>query len=161
MGFFFKLLLKAGLTLGVVVLGYKFILPAMTGGGFQVPSLSNNSAKGVEGLGNATVDKDVTVYQWVDDKGVTHIDSTPPVGQSNYTRKTVNANTNVLQATKLRETEATQAKKQPRVAKVKNTYSAEGIKNIMDSAKDLQGQAGQRSADQEQILNDIMSGNSR
>jgi len=156
-GFFFKLLLKAGLALGVVVLGYKFILPAITGGGFQIPG----SEKSIKDLVSPTTDKTVTVYQWVDEKGVTHIDSTPPAGQRNYERKTVNANANVLQATKQRNAEPEQARQGSRTAKVKNTYSAEGIINIIDSAKDLQKDAGQRSADQEKTLNDIMGGNRR
>jgi len=155
-GFFFKLLLKAGFTIGVMVIGYKFILPSIMGtGGFQMPNIANDAANGLDELSNSVTQKDVTVYQWVDDNGVTHYGGTPPAGQGAYEEKTIHADTNLVQAQKARETEEKQQQRS-RTAKIGSIYSPEGIKNTLDGARDLQNQANDRTAEQERILNEIM-----
>ncbi|VAW63866.1 hypothetical protein MNBD_GAMMA10-666 [hydrothermal vent metagenome] len=157
MGFFFKLLLKAGFTIGIMVIGYKFILPAMMGtGGFELPGVVEEATDKLDGIGNSITQEDVTVYQWVDDKGITHYGGTPPTGQGEYEKKTISANTNLMQAQKAPQQEEEKPGKRSRVAKIGSIYSPEGIKDTIDSAKDLQGEANERAAEQEKILNDIM-----
>jgi len=155
-GFFVKLMLKAGFTIGVMVIGYKFILPAMVGtGGFQMPGIASDAADGLGELSNSVSQKDVTVYQWVDDKGVTHYGGVPPKGPGSYEEKTIYANTNLMQAQKAREEEKKQEQRS-RTAKIGSIYTPGGIKDTIDSAKDLQSQANERGAEQQKILDEIM-----
>lgn len=159
MGFFFKLLLKAGITLGVMFIGYKYILTG-GGGSFQIPGMSNvteQAQKGVTELGNALPEKDVTVYQWVDDKGVTHFGGTPPTGQGTYDKKEIRANTNLLNAYKSPAVEDKKPGQRPRVSKVGNLYSPEGVKNLMDDAKGASDQINDRAAEQQKMLDDLMA----
>lgn len=158
MGFFIKLLLKAGITLGVMFIGYKYIL---TGGtdGFQLPGMSSVTEKmseGVSGLENAVVEEDVTVYQWVDDKGVTHFGGTPPTGQGTYDKKEIRTNTNLLNAYKAPEVEDKKPSQRSRVSSVGSVYSPEGVKNLMDDAKGVSDQMSDRAADQQKMLDDLM-----
>ncbi|MCW9048218.1 MAG: DUF4124 domain-containing protein [Gammaproteobacteria bacterium] len=158
MGFFIKLLLKAGITLGVMFIAYKYILTGGTGG-FQIPDLSSISEKipgGVSELENAVVEKDVTVYQWVDDKGVTHFGGTPPTGQGTYDKKEIRANTNLLNAYKAPEVEDKTPAQRSRVSKVGSLYSPEGVKNLMDDAKGTSDQLSDRAAEQQKMLDELM-----
>jgi len=156
-GFFIKLLLKAGITLGVMFIGYKYILTGGTGD-FQIPGLSSITEKvpsGVSDLENAVVEKDVTVYQWVDDKGVTHFGGTPPTGQGSYDKKEIRANTNLLNAFKAPQVEE-EKKAKSRVSMVGSVYSPDGAKDMMDDAKDTSKQMSEQMAKQEKMLQDIM-----
>lgn len=158
MGFLVKLLLKAGITLGVMFIGYKYILTGGSGG-FQIPDMSAITAqapKGVSGLGNAVVQKDITVYQWVDSDGITHFGGTQPTGQGAYTKKEIHANTNLLNAYKAPKKETRKSDNKSRVARVGSLYSPEGIKNLMDDTKNTSKQAENRMSEQEKLLNDLM-----
>ena len=157
MGFFIKLLLKAGITLGVMFIGYKYILTGGTGS-FQIPGMSTITEKipgGVSELENAVVEKDVTVYQWVDDKGVTHFGGTPPTGQGQYDKKEIRANTNLLNAYKAPKAEE-EKKARSRVSMVGSVYSPNGPKNLMDDSKETSEKMSERMAEQEKMLQDIM-----
>ncbi len=158
MGFIFKLLLKAGITLGVMFIGYKYILTGGDGG-FQIPGISDMVGKAPEGIseiGNAVIEKDVTVYQWVDDKGITHYGSTPPVGQGAYKKKEIRANTNLLNAYKAPEKEEQETTQKSRVSRIGNPYSPEGVKDLMGNAKDTSQQMNDRAEEQQKMLDEIM-----
>jgi len=155
--FFIKLLLKAGITLGVMFIGYKYILTGGIGE-FQIPGMENivnKAQKGVTDLGNAVVKEDVKVYQWVDDKGVTHYGSTPPTGQGAYEEKNIRADTNLLNAYKAPEKEE-EKKPVSRVSRVGSVYSPEGIKNLVDDAKDSTDKVSERMKQQQKMLDDLI-----
>jgi len=154
--FFVKLLLKAGITLGVMFIGYKYIL---TGGiGFQIPGMqdvTSKAGKSLGELGNAVVDKEVTVYQWVDAQGHTHYESTPPTGQGNYLKKSIRTSTNIMNAQKIAEEEEREETQKSRVARVGSVYSPEGVKDLMDDAKNTSKLLEDRAAEQEKLLNEL------
>lgn len=156
MSFFIKLLLKAGFTLGIMFLGYRFLLPNMGDIIPGMPGTTGGAAQGISELGNAVVEKDVTVYQWKDEHGVTHYGGTPPTGQGSYDKKEIRANTNVVQATKQTEEEDKPETQGSRIAKVGSIYSPEGVKNLMDDTKDLQKQMNDRTAEQDKLLDSLM-----
>ncbi len=158
MKFFFKLLIKAGVTLGIVFFGYKFILSGDSG--FKLPWVSDvadEASKGINELGNAIVKKDVTVYQWVDANGITQFGGTPPTGQGEYNKKQIRASTNVMQAFQSPSKEAEEPKQKSRVARVGSVYSPEGVKNMMDDAGNVTEQMNERMAEQEKLLNELMN----
>ena len=139
-------------------IGYKYILTGGTGE-FQLPGMPNvteTAQKGVTELGNALPEEDVTVYQWVDDKGVTHFGGTPPTGQGSYDKKEISANTNLLNAYKAPEVEEKKPTQRSRVSTVGSLYSPEGVKNLMDDAKGASDQINDRAADQQKMLDDLM-----
>jgi len=151
-----KMLISMLFTLGIILFASQYMLKNMGGiPGFS-STPSDNVTEGIKDLGNAVLDKDVTVYQWTDSAGVTHYGGTPPTGQGQYEKKTIHSNTNVMQAHKIAEEEE-ETVQQPRVASVGSVYSPEGVKDLMDDTKGLQEQMNQRMADQEKLLNDIMN----
>jgi len=151
-----KMLVSMLFTLGIILFASQYMMKNMGG----IPGFNNapssGAAEGLKDLGNAVLDKDVTVYQWTDSDGVTHYGGTPPTGQGQYEKKTIHSNTNVMQAQKQVE-----AKEEPvqrsRVARIGSVYSPEGIKGLMDDTKGLKDQMNQRAADQEKLLNEIMN----
>ena len=158
MGFLVKLLLKAGITLGVMFIGYKYILTGGIGG-FQIPGMENiakEASSGISTLENAVVDEDVTVYKWVDDKGVTHFGGTPPTGQGAYDKQEIRTNTNLMSAQKTQAEEEETKPTRGRVTQVGNIYSPEGIKDLMDDAKNTTQEMNDRSLEQKKILDDIL-----
>lgn len=152
MKFLVKLLLKAGVALGVLFVAYRFFLPGM--GGFQLPGMGDKAATGIKDLGNAVVEKDVTVYQWTDEQGVTHFGGTPPTGQGSYEKKEIRANTNVMQAMKQAEEEEA-PEERSRIARIGKAYTPEGVKDLMQDAKDVQKQMEDRAAEQQKILDEL------
>ncbi|RDH82515.1 MAG: hypothetical protein DIZ80_09520 [endosymbiont of Galathealinum brachiosum] len=156
MKFLFKLLLKAGVTLGVMFFGYQYILGG--GGVLKIPdisSITDSASKGVSDMGNAVVEKDVTVYQWKDEKGITHFGANPPIGQGTYEKKEIHANTNLLNAYKSpEEKEKTEQKSQ--VTRIGNIYSPDGAKKLMDDVKNTTSKANEQTEAQQKMLNDIL-----
>lgn len=152
MKFFVKLLLKAGVTLGVLFIAYRFLLPGM--GGFQMPGIPEKSAKGLGELGEPLVKQDVTVYQWKDKDGVTHFGGTPPTGHGTYEKKEIRANTNVMQALKIQEEEEEETSSQ-KVTTVGSPYSADGVKKLLDDAQGIQDQMNERKAATDELLNNL------
>jgi len=156
--FLVKLLLKAGITLGVMFIAYKYIL---TGGmnGFQIPGMENiakEASSGISTLENAVVDEDVTVYKWVDDKGVTHFGGTPPAGQGAYDKQEIRTNTNLMGAHKTQAAEEETKPARGRVTQIGNIYSPEGIKDLMDDAKNTSQEMNDRMLEQQKALDDLM-----
>lgn len=152
MKFFVKLLLKAGVTLGVLFIAYRFLLPGMDG--FQMTVTPDKSIKGLGELGEPLVEKDITVYQWKDKDGVTHFGGTPPTGQGTYEKKELRANTNVMQALKIQEEEEEETSSQ-KVTSVGSPYSAEGVKKLLDDAKGIEDQMNERKAAIDEVLNNL------
>lgn len=108
---------------------------------------------GVSGIGNAVTDKDVTVYQWVDEKGVKHYSNTPPAGQQAETLH-LRSDTNLIKAI---EPPAEKKPSRPKVTSIgggmTNPYSPGGAKKLMDDAKNVQELLNQRFERQQEILN--------
>jgi len=150
-----KMLIGMLLTAGVILFSSQYMLKNMGGiPGFNMGGASGEATKGLEELGNAVIQKDVTVYQWTDSSGVTHYGGTPPTGQGQYEKKMIHANTNVMDAHKIAEEEET-PKEQSRMARVGSLYSPEGVKGLMDDATGLQEQLNQRMEEQQKLLDSI------
>ena len=151
-----KMLISMLFTLGIILFASQYMLKNMGGiPGFN-GAPTGDASEGLKDLGNAVLDKDVTVYQWTDSAGVTHYGGTPPSGQGQYEKKTIHSNTNVMQAQKIAEEEEEPAQ-QGRVARIGSLYSPSGVKGLIDDTKGLQDQINQRTADQEKLLNNIMN----
>jgi hypothetical protein len=151
-----KMLISMVLTLGIVLFASQYMLKGMGG----IPGLGGSSdldSGGLNNLGNALQDEDVTVYQWTDEQGVTHYGSTPPTGQGSYEVKQIQANANLMQAHKPQAEEEEVDTQGPSVAKVGSLYTPEGVKGLMDDASKLQEQMNQRAADQEKMMQDLMN----
>ncbi len=150
-----KMLISMVLTLGVVLFASQYMLKGMGGipgfGGTSEPASS-----GLNNLGNALRDEDVTVYQWTDAQGVTHYGSTPPTGQGSYQVKQIQANANLMQAHKPQAEEEAVDTQGPKVAKVGSLYTPEGVKGMMDDASKLQEQLNQRTEEQEKMMQELM-----
>ena len=153
MKFLVKLLLKAGVTLGVLFIAYRFLVPGM--GGFQLPDFANKASESLGNVSDAVTEpEEVTVYQWTDEHGVTHFGGIPPTGQGAYETKEIRANANVLQRVKTPQEEE-EEKQASQVSKVGNPYSPEGVKNLIDDAKDIQKQMDERKSATDEILNNL------
>jgi len=155
-----KMLISMVLTLGIILFASQYMLNGGAGGimFFGTGSGSGDAPKGIEDLGNAILDEDVTVYQWTDAQGVTHYGGTPPTGQGEYAKKEIRANTNVVQAHKIAEEEEEEEPEQrSRMAKVGSVYSPEGIKDLMDDTTNLKDELNQRAADQEKLMESILN----
>lgn len=150
-----KMLISMVLTLGVVLFASQYMLKGMGGipgfGGTSEPASS-----GLNNLGNALRDEDVTVYQWTDEQGVTHYGSTPPTGQGSYQVKQIQANANLMQAHKSPAEEEEADTQGPKVAKVGTLYTPEGVKGMMDDASQLQEQMNKRVEEQEKMMQELM-----
>lgn len=151
-----KMLISMLFTLGIILFASQYMLKNMGGIPGFISTPAGDATGGIKDLGNAVLDKDVTVYQWTDSAGVTHYGGTPPTGQGQYEKKMIHSNTNVMQAHKIAKDEEEPVQKS-RVARIGSVYSPEGVKDLMDDAKGLQDQMNQRTADQEKLLNDIMN----
>jgi len=159
-----KMLISMLLTAGIILFSAQYMLKNMGGipGMNNIPGMGSaeNAAKGIGELGNAVLDKEVTVYQWTDSAGVKHYGGTPPTGQGQYEKKTIHSNTNIMQAQRQVEAEEEPVQRS-RVARIGSVYSPEGVKGLMDDAKGLQEQMNQRGAEQEKLLNEIMNPSSK
>lgn len=157
MTFFFKLLLKAGVTLGVMFIGYKFLIGGMSG--MQLPGLDDMAPDGLSELGDEisskVIQEDVTVYKWTDSQGVTHFGGTPPTGQGEYESKTIHANANTMNALKIPEEVEEEKARGSRITRVGSVYSPEGVKDVVTDAQDLQKMMDDRMAEQQELLNSL------
>jgi len=152
-----KMLISMVLTLGIILFASQYMLKGMGGIPGFGGGTTDDSASGLGELGNAVMEKDVTVYQWKDANGVTHFGGTPPTGQGNYETKQIHANTNLMQAHKSAAEEEESKPSGPRVAKVGSVYSPEGVKDLIDDTKGLKEQMDQRAAEQEKLMESIMN----
>ena len=151
-----KMLISMVLTMGIILFASQYMLNGGAGGIMIFGTGTGDTPKGIEDLGNAVLDEDVTVYQWTDAQGVTHYGGTPPTGQGEYAKKEIRANTNVVQAHKIVEEEE-EPEQRSRMAKVGSLYSPEGIKDLMDDTSNLKDELNQRAAEQEKLMESIMN----
>lgn len=150
-----KMLISMVLTLGIVLFASQYMLKGMGG----IPGFGGSSepaSSGLNNMGNALQDEDITVYQWTDAQGVTHYGSTPPTGQGSYEVKQIQANANLMQAHKSRPEEEEVDTQRSKVAKVGTLYTPEGVKGLMDDASKLKEQMNQHTAEQEKMMEELM-----
>lgn len=149
-----KMLISMLLTAGIILFSTYYMMNNMGGiPGFN-GGATEKASEGLKDLGNAVLEKDVTVYQWTDSAGVKHYGGTPPTGQGQYETRTIHSNTNLMQAQKpIKEEEKPEQKS--RMATVGSIYSPEGVKGLMDDAKGLQEQLNQRTIEQQKLMDSI------
>lgn len=152
MKFIIKLLLKAGVTLGVLFVAYQYLMPGMMGD-FSI-DFTQKASKGLENLSEVVVEKDVTVYKWTDKDGVTHFGGTAPTGQGDYEKKEISANANVVQRLKTPEEEAKE-EQTSQVTQLGSPYSADAVKDLMDDAKKIKKDMEERQSATDEILNNL------
>ena len=115
-------------------------------------------AKGIEGISNAVTDENVTVYQWVDEKGMKHFSSTPPEGKSVDALK-LSARANVIQSVKVPEKEEKPKTNGGQVTSVlmgqKSPYSPGGGKAMIDETMNLKNVLEQQMLDQQKMLDQV------
>ena len=80
-----------------------------------------------------------TLYKWVDADGKTQYSQTPPAEKITAQKITVDPNTNVVQAVKVREVDEPEQTEQPQIGQFDgSTYNPETVKQLMDDAKNVQ-----------------------
>lgn len=122
---------------------------------FSKESFSRENLTGVEGISNAVTDEAVTVYQWVDEKGVKHFSNSRPAGQA-VDELRMSPNANVIQSVKAVEEKA-EAKQGGQVISIlKSPYSPGGGKEIMDKTQGLKSTLDKRTQDQQKMMDQIM-----
>jgi hypothetical protein len=153
MGFVFKMMIP--LMLILLIYGY------MMGGDKVLDFIDRAPPKptGVENISSALTDKDVTIYQWVDEKGVKHFSSTPPQGQDAHELR-LSSKTNVIQSVKIPAKEEARPEKGRVTSVLKSPYSPGGGKEIIDQTLDLKDVMQQRMQQQQEMLEQI-SGHSK
>jgi len=167
---FFKLVIVVTvmLTVPYYFLGGSLPLPGFLQGMFSEDkkSLSATSVR---------TDRDVTVYKWVDENGRTHFGEKPPVGEVAETME-LKTNTNVMKAVKVPEPEQeedgfggtvislgkssasksdSEDEDEASDGGLENPYSPEGIKNLIDNAKNVSKMMNQRQKQQQNVINGI------
>jgi len=150
MGFIFKMMVPIILLL--LVYGYMMK-------GDKILNFMNNlpeeKAKGVGDISNAVTDEDVTVYQWVDEKGIKHFSNNRPEGRT-VDELRMSPKANVIQAIKSPEEKA-KPKKAGQVTSIsKSPYAPGGGKKLMDKTKGLKDTLDQRGQSQQDLLDQIM-----
>lgn len=156
----FRLILKMLLPLAIIGGGYAYLMGGgiMGGGdilGFLKPA--EDKPKGIEGLGNAVTDKNVTVYQWVDEHGQKHFSSTPPATNSPVKTVQLSPDTNVVKGFKAPEEEEKEEKRRPQVTSIGKLYTPEGVKDVVQDAQDVSNMLNERMAQQQEMM-EQMSG---
>lgn len=111
---------------------------------------------------NVVTDKQVTVYQWVDEQGVTQFSSTPPVGHVKVETLNLKPDTNVMKATAVPEEEEKPASG-PVVTSLGDStvYSPDGVKELMQNTKDVQDMMNQRMSEQQEFLDQLSGKNKK
>ncbi|MDH5471350.1 MAG: DUF4124 domain-containing protein [Gammaproteobacteria bacterium] len=150
-----KLLIKVSIIVGIMMaVPYYFYsggeMPGFLrdfglGGAEDKPALPGN-------FSNVTTDKEVTVYQWVDEHGRKQFGSAPPEGVE-AEAKNLKPAQNVISAFKIPEKEEsgdTAARQSDHI--IKNPYSPGVAKKLIDDAKNVQQLLDQRFENQNKIM---------
>jgi hypothetical protein len=136
----FKVVALLVITIGISHYGMYLMTgqSPLSGMSFSTPELPKLSAPS---LPKATD----TAYKWTDENGVTHYSSEAP---EHVQAKTiaVDPNTNIVQATKLREKTETKPNTapQPSVTPPGPLYDPQTVKKLMDDAKNVQNTLNER-----------------
>ena len=152
-----KLLFKVSLIVGVLV-----AVPYVMMGKGEMPDFLTGffdkkpeTVKLPENLSSVTTDSKVTVYQWVDEKGIKQFSSTPPPGQANVDTIKLSPNTNVVKAINVPEEEE-KPKQGPQVTNIlKSPYSVDGVKGMMEDSKGVQETMNKRMEEQQKLLDSL------
>ena len=122
-------------------------------GGVKVPEFSNpmDALEKANPL-NSSSEK-VQVYKWQDANGVWQFSSQPPAGQASVETIELSPNTNVMAPTPV-AAESDPAPTGPRVSVLggASPYSPDGVKQLVDQAKNVQEMLDERQKMQEQLL---------
>ncbi len=92
----------------------------------------------------------VQVYKWRDANGVMQFSSTPPTGRQ-AEHVTLDTNTNLMQAVKVKEKTEPKPEQQAQAAMPK-PYSVKGMKKVMDDARGVEEMLQKRHAEQQKML---------
>lgn len=112
-------------------------------------------AKVPKNIQTVVTDKQVEVYKWVDEHGVTQFSNLPPQDGGQSEKLVLSPETNVMDAVKIPEKEPAAAA-QPQVFSLSSPYSPGGMKKMVDDSRDLQETLNQRQAEQEQMMQDLL-----
>ncbi len=124
------------------------------GGGGGKESIASLKAKAPKNLTNVTTDKQVKVYKWVDENGVTQFSQTPPRLGGEAESLTLKPDTNIMQAYKAPKREPKQVSG-PKIFKT-NPYTPGGMKDMLNETAKVTEQMNQRQQEQNALLDQIM-----
>lgn len=125
------------------------------GGSVGKESIASLKAKAPKNVTNAVTDKKVQVYKWVDENGVMQFSQTPPRLGGEHESMTLQPDTNLMKAYKAPEKEP-EPKQTAKVFKT-NPYTPSGMKDMLDKTSAIKDQLNSQQADQQKMLDDIMS----
>lgn len=123
------------------------------GGGNLLEDLGVKAAEKRQSL---LTEKEVEVYKWVDEHGVTQFSNSPPPEGVEPETIVLSRDTNVIGAITIPEKEPEVASKR-QVYNVGSPYSPGGAKKIIDTASDLQETVNQRKAEQDAAMKSMFN----
>lgn len=98
----------------------------------------------------------VGIYRWKDANGVVHYGDQPPESELQSERlNDINPNTNLVRLPKPRWADPEEKKAREDASVMPNPYSAEGVQEIFDKAKNARDQMNRRNKRQQEILDKI------
>ena len=101
-------------------------------------------------------DKEVEVYKWLDEYGVTQFSETAPADGVAVELMVLSPDTNVMDALKVPE-EEDKAVQKPNVISLGNPYSPEGMKDMINDSLQIQEQITKQQAEQEKMMNEMFN----
>ncbi|WP_175574297.1 DUF4124 domain-containing protein [Teredinibacter haidensis] len=149
-----KLLIKLVMTLLIVVGVSNYMFYLMTGKapfGLMDAEISTPSLSGLKPKFPSAKD---TAYKWTDENGVVHYGSEAPAHMQDQAEKmVVDPDTNMVQGLKPGSTTPTVSdapiSNQPVIS---SPYNAEGVKKLLDDARDVQRKLNDRHEQQRKII---------
>ena len=138
----------------MVFMGDGDLMSGFFGGGDGKESIASLKAKAPKNVSNAVTDREVKLYKWVDENGVTQFSQTPPPMGGEHESMTLQPDTNLMKAFKPPETEEQQASV-PKVFKTRSPYTPGGMKDVLDQTSAIKEQLNQQQADQQNLLDEI------
>ncbi len=111
----------------------------------------------------AVTDRKVDVYTWVDKNGVKQFSGIPPADGRASEKIVLKPDTNIISAFKVPEEKEEEKKvSRGKVISLGNPYTPDGMKDLVDNSKDINGSMGDRQAEQEKMMQELfpqLSGN--
>ena len=154
-----KLVLKVAIKFGIII-GILMAVPYYFYAGGELPgfisdlgfgSSQNVKAKLPENYTNVVTDKEVTIYQWVDEHGIKHFGSAPPPNVAAEVRH-LKPDQNVIQAVKVPDREEVVDEPAQEDEILKNPYNPETVKKLINDAKNVQKLLDQRFENQKELM---------
>lgn len=154
--------MKASILSMLVVLVLMAVIPIwlFSGDGFlrggsgdsdNLKSLKDKTPKGVK---TVVTDKEIEVYKWSDEHGVTQFSEVSPADGSKVEKIVLSPDTNVMDALKIPEEKAKVVQK-PKVISLGSPYSPEGMKDIITDSLDLKEQSDEKKTEQDKLMEDL------